>query len=80
MHVKNRDAIEMNWKYKFGSWGPQQKKVVQVLEQLWKRAMNMISGLKSLSYEERLREIDLFSLEKSPGRPQCSLPVLNGSF
>lgn len=34
--MKNRDAIEMNWKYKFGSWGPQQKKVVQVLEQLWK--------------------------------------------
>jgi len=29
-----------------------------------------------LSYEERLRERELFSLEKAPGRPRCGLPVL----
>jgi len=32
-----------------------------------------------LYYEERLREQGLFRLEKTPGRPQCGLPVLEGS-
>ncbi|GAB0179637.1 mitochondrial enolase superfamily member 1 [Grus japonensis] len=45
-------------------WSPLYKKDVDRLERVQRRATKMIKGLGSLSYEERLREFSMFSLEK----------------
>ena len=45
-------------------WEPQHRKDMKLLKRVQRRAMKMIKGLERLSYEDKLNELSLFSLEK----------------
>ncbi|KAK4816314.1 hypothetical protein QYF61_014998 [Mycteria americana] len=58
----NRNLMKFN-KGKCEFWAPQYKRDMDILERVQQRATRMMKGLEHLSYEERLRELALLSLE-----------------
>ena len=50
--------------YRIQTWSPQYRRDMDLLERIQRKATKRMHGMEHLSYEDKLRELGLFSLEK----------------
>ena len=81
--VVYKTNIPPHLEYCIQAWSPSLKKgiTIHVLEKVQRRATKLISTLRSMSYPERLAELNLYSLERrslSGHDPTEVFKILNG--
>ena len=56
--------VRPHLEYCIQMWSPQYRRDMDLLERIQRKATKRIHGMEHLSYEDKLRELGMFSLEK----------------
>ena len=74
--------VRSHLEYRIQMWSPQYRRDMELLERTQRRATKMIQGMEHLSYEDRLRELGLCSLEKRRlrGELRAACQYLKGNY